>query len=132
MTAPDRAAAMVAAARRRHDDTRRRATDALRHLDTAGEPINLAAVARAAGISRAWLYRNDAVRAEIDRLRRRPTPITRSRPAAERATADSLRQRLDATREEISRLRAENQQLRDAVARKLGQQRAGITDDDQG
>lgn len=61
---------MVAAARQRHDDTRRKATGALRRLDAAGEPISFAAVARAGGISRAWLYRDAAVRAEIDRLRR--------------------------------------------------------------
>ena len=123
---------MVAAARRRHDDTRRKATQALRHLDAAGEPISFAAVAQAAGISRAWLYRDDAVRAEIDRLRRRPSPATRSRPAAEQATADSLRQQLEALRALQAELRAENHRLREAVARTLGQQRAGITDHDQG
>lgn len=119
---------MVAAARRRHDDTRRKATDALRRLDAAGEPVSFAAVARAAGISRAWLYRDGAVRAEIDRLRRRRSPA-HARPVAEHATADSLRQQLDAARTLIAELRAENQQLREAVARKLGERRAAVTDD---
>lgn len=120
---------MVAAARRRHDYTRRRATDALRRMDAAGEPVSFAAVARTAGISRAWLYRDDAVRAEVDRLRRPRSAATRTRPAAEQATADSLRQQLDAVRSVIAELRVENQQLRDALARNLGQRRAGISDD---
>ena len=119
---------MVAAARRRHDDTRRKATDALRRLDGAGEPVSFAAVARAGGVSRAWLYRDDAVRAEIDRLRR-PRPPVRARPVAEQATADSLHQQLEAARTLIAELRAENQQLREAVARKLGEHRTGTTHD---
>ena len=99
---------------------------ALRRLDAAGETINFAAVAQAAGISRAWLYRDDAVRAEIDRLRR-PRPVTvRPLPAAEQATADSLRQQLDAVRSLVAELRAENHRLWEAVSRKLGQQRADV------
>ncbi|CAN5210585.1 DUF6262 family protein [soil metagenome] len=129
MTTPDRAAALVAAARRRHDDTRRKAIDALRHLDAAGGPITFAAVARAAGFSRAWLYREDAVRTEIDRLRRRGSAAVHARPAAEQATTDSLRHQLDAVRTLVAELRAENHRLREAVARKLGQHRIGVSDD---
>ena len=128
MAAPERAAPLVAAARRRHDDTRRKAADALRRLDGAGEPISFAAVARSAGISRAWLYRDDAVRAEINRLRRPRSAAIGVRPVAEQATTDSLRQQLDTLRALCAELRAENHHLRAAVARKLGQQRAGTTD----
>ena len=128
MTTPDRAAAMVAAAGRRHDETRRKATDALRRLDATGEPISFAAVSRAADVSRAWLYRDDHLRAEIDRLRRRGSAAVRARPAAEQATTDSLRQQLDAVRTLIAELRAENQCLREALSRKLGEQRAGFGD----
>ena len=126
MATPDRAAAMVAAAGRRHDETRRKATDALRWLDTTGEPISFAAVSRAADVSRAWLYRDDHLRAEIDRLRRRGSAAVRARPAAEQATTDSLRQQLDAVRTLIAELRAENQCLREALSRKLGERRAGF------
>ncbi|MGH9157814.1 MAG: DUF6262 family protein [Acidimicrobiales bacterium] len=128
MATPDRAAAMVAAAGRRHDDTRRKATDALRRLDTTGEAVSFAAVARVAGVSRAWLYRESDLRAEIDRLRRAGSAIVRTRPAAERVTTDSLRQQLDAVRTLVVELRAENQCLREALGRKLGQRRAGVGD----
>jgi Family of unknown function (DUF6262) len=119
----DRTAALIAAAHRRHDDTRRKATEALRYLDTNGTPITFAVVAQTAGISRAWLYRDPTIRTEIDRLRRRPTQTGRARPAAERATNDSIRQRLDALQPILAEFRAENQRLRNALARKLGDQR---------
>ena len=120
---------MVAASRRRHDDTGRKAIDALRRLDAAGGPVSFAGVARAAGVSRAWLYRDDAMRAEIDRLRRPGPAAVRGRPVAEQASGDSLRQQLAAARAVIAELRAENHHLREAVARKLGQHRAGVSDD---
>jgi hypothetical protein len=130
MASTDRAAAMVAAAHRRHDETRRKATEALRRLDAAGEPISFVAVAEAAGISRAWLYRDNAVRAEIDRLRRPRRRADRmGRPAAERATTDSVRAQLEALRALEAELLAENHRLREALARKLGQERTGITED---
>jgi hypothetical protein len=50
-------------------------------------------------------------------------PPAARRATAQRATADSLRQRLDAARAEITRLRAENRTLRDQLARHLGLQR---------
>ena len=53
------------------------------------------------------------------------TPAAREPfPAAERATADSLRQQLRTYRDEVTRLRTENQELRDQLARHLGAARA--------
>ncbi len=123
MTAPDRAAAMVAAARQRHDDTRRRATEALRRLDAAGRPVTFTAVAREAAVSRAWLYRDPALRTQIDRLRLLSPAPARPLPAAQRATPDSLRNLLDTTRAELDAARDENRRLHEALARKLGEHR---------
>ena len=76
-------------------------------------------------MSRSWLYRQPQLRAQIDRLRDRPTGGNRAAvPTAEQATADSLRQQLHTYREEITRLRAENQTLREQLARRLGAARA--------
>jgi hypothetical protein len=123
MSSPEQAGAMVAAAKARHDNARRQAVSALRRLDAAGMPINMSVVARAAGVSRAWLYRQDDLRATIEHLRQ--TRPGRARPpAVERASIDSLRQQLDALRARQAELQAENQQLREALARKLGHRRA--------
>jgi DNA-binding phage protein len=83
MTAPDQVSPLLAAARQRHDDARRRAVAALRRLDSTGEPINFAAVAREAGVSRAWLYRQDDLRAETERL----TTLAQNRQTCSSKTA---------------------------------------------
>lgn len=103
---------------------RRRAEDTLRQLAKKGGPITFRRVAEEAGVSRAWLYRQDQLRRQIDQLRQTPTSRASVVPAAERATSDSLRQQLRSYRSEIARLRVENQELREQLARQLGAQRA--------
>jgi hypothetical protein len=109
-----RSAALVAAARDRHDVTRRQAVDALRRLDAAGEEVNFSAVARAAGVSRAWLHHDPQPRAEIDRSRRlrRPCRSPLQRPVVEQASQESLRELRAALQAELNALREENSRLR--------------------
>ena len=116
-------AALVGAAHQRTHDTRQRAVNALRRLDATGAVVTFISVARAAGVSRSWLYRQADLRAEIDRLRTSVSATTIV-PSAQRASSESLRRRLEATLDEIRRLKAENHQLRQQVAQRLGQQRA--------
>jgi TolA-binding protein len=120
----DRVQRLREAAQARHDATLRRAEDTLRQLAKKGGPITFRRVAEEAGVSRAWLYRQDQLRSQIDQLRQTPTSRAARVPAAERATSDSLRQQLRTYRSEIARLRVENQELRDQLARQLGAQRA--------
>lgn len=122
----DNHAHLTAAARRRASDARKRARQALRHLDQAGAPVTFVAVADAADVSRALLYRDPDLRAEIQRLRARQ-PLPARPPAAQRASEASLRQRLQALLADVRTLRAENQQLRDRIAVLLGEQRAAAT-----
>ncbi len=82
---------IITAARHRAEQTRQRAIAALRRLDAAGQPISFDAVARQASVSRSWLYAQQDLRTEIQRLRQ---------------------------------LEADNQQLRDALARAFGERRA--------
>jgi hypothetical protein len=120
----ERARILAVAARRRHDDAHRRAIEALRRLDASGIPISFSAVAASAGVSRAWLYRQADLRGQIDVLRSSvPHPARPPRPLAERASHDSLRERLEALRAREEELVAENARLRDALARNLGQRR---------
>jgi Family of unknown function (DUF6262) len=123
MTRADNTRHLARAAAGRHQATLARASDAIKRLDRSGQPLTFSAVAAAAGVSRTWLYRNPGIRDLITRLRTEP-PRPASTPAAQRATTESLRARLDAARQEITRLRAENSTLRDQAARHLGQQRA--------
>lgn len=116
--------AIVAAARQRRELTRAKALQALRELDRTGAAVTFQTVARTAQVSRSWLYAQPDICAEIQRLRgttrRTPNPPI---PAAQRATADSLRRRLDATHERIRQLTEENQRLRRQLAQVLGERR---------
>jgi hypothetical protein len=125
---PSDPTAIITAARRRHELTRAKAIKAIRDLDRAGTPITFELVARAAGVSRSWLYTQPDIRTDINRLRdtthRAPTPPI---PAAQRATPDSLRRQLEATHERIRQLTEENHRLRHQLAQVLGDRRATRT-----
>ena len=121
---PDRIERLREAAQARHDDTLHRAQATLQTLARRGEPITVRGVASAASVSRSWLYRQPQLLAEIDRLRQTPRTRGRSEPANQRATVESLRHQLHAYREEIARLRAQNQALNEQLARHLGAARA--------
>jgi Family of unknown function (DUF6262) len=103
---------IITAARQRTEQTRQRAVTTLRRMDAAGQPITLASLASQARVSRSWLYRQDDLLGEIERLRdRRPPPGRAAVPSRQRASSTSLLQRLEAATDRISRLESENQQL---------------------
>ena len=79
---------LIAAASRRHELARSKAIRAIRELDTAGTAVTFESVARAAGVSRSWLYTQPDIRGEVLRLRDlgRRAPGTPVRPATAAAT----------------------------------------------
>jgi hypothetical protein len=85
--------------------------------------INFQAVARAAGVSRQWLYQQPELRREIERLRDSRPQRASGVPTAQRASEASLRQRNRALLDENARLRAENAQLKNELALAYGEQR---------
>jgi Family of unknown function (DUF6262) len=119
---------IIAAARRRAEQTRLRAITTLRRMDSTGAQIDFKTVAREAGVSRSWLYTQQDLRAQIDRLRSRhpqrsPTVV----PDRQRASDVSLLRRLQIATDRIHRLEEENREIREALAQALGQRRtAGI------
>lgn len=119
----DRVERLREAAQARHEVTLRRAESALQRMAKRGDPVTFNRVAETAGVSRSWLYRQPTLRQEIDRLR--DASATRpGLPSVERTSTDSLRQQLHTYREEITRLRTENQELREQLARHLRAARA--------
>jgi hypothetical protein len=109
----------------RRQATPARARAAIEELDRNGQPVTFCAVARAAGISRGWLYRESDIHNTIVGLRSPSPPATGGIPSAQRRTTESLREQLDAARAEITRLKSDNTAIRDHLARQLGTQRAG-------
>lgn len=121
----DNTAALIAAAQQRRELTRAKAIQALRELDHAGAPVTFQAVATASAVSRSWLYSQPDIRAEIQRLRdatrRAPTPPI---PTSQRASHQSLLQRLEHANQRNRRLAEDNARLRRQLAHALGDQRA--------
>jgi hypothetical protein len=126
---PDRTTHLINAAKQRHELTRAKAIRAIRELARADASITFGAVARAAHVSRSWLYTQADIRAEITKLRTIAPPRSTSAvvPSAQRASADSLRQRLAIMQNRIHNLVEENQRLRNQLAVALGEQRAGAS-----
>ena len=91
----DNTAHLIAAATRRHELARSKAIRAVRELDAAGTTVTFESVARAAGVSRSWLYTQPDIRDEVLRLRDLGSraPGT-SVPAHHRSSGASLLRRL--------------------------------------
>lgn len=118
---------LLQAAAARHHNAVVNATNAIRELDRAGQPITFQAVAAAAGVSRSWLYRDPQMRAEIEELRASTASSSAGPPSRERATRDSLRHQLATLHLDVAQLRRENKALRDQLARRLGEERTSAT-----
>lgn len=118
---------LAAATRRRAEQTRERARAALRLLDRDGAPITYVAIAKAAGVSRALLYRDPELRDAINKLRDRTPPGTPRRPVAQRMSQASRDELLASLRDEVKTLRQENHALRQRLATVLGEERAHTT-----
>jgi chromosome segregation ATPase len=114
-------------AARRTTAKRRAAAAAIRRIDQRAGQITFAAVAREAGVDRSWLYSQTDLAHQIAELRQQTSAPLKPRPRHERASTDSLRTRLAAAGETIDHLRAElaqqraqNEALRDQIARLRG------------
>jgi hypothetical protein len=124
----DNTAYLIAAASRRRELARSKAIRAVRELDAAGATVTFESVARAAGVSRSWLYTQPDIRAEVLRLRDlgRWAPGT-SVPGRHRSSDASLLRRLEATTARTRELAEDIQRLRRQLAHALGQLRAAAT-----
>jgi hypothetical protein len=133
---PVRPDPLSGAAARRHELTRSKAIQALRELDRAGTPVTFAGIARAAGVSRSWLYTQPDISGQIRRLRQKTDSASSAGPipAGQRATEASLRARLTAALDRNKQLADQNARLRRQLAHALGDQRSERTrsDNDQG
>ena len=114
---------LTTAAKQRHEHTPANAIAAMHELDQAGAVLTFESVARH-GVSRSWIYTQTDIKDEIRRLRdqRRPQPSTPI-PSPQRASDDSLRQRLEIANRRNRELTDENQRLRRQLAHALGQLR---------
>lgn len=100
-----------------------RAVKAIRDMDNRGEEISFSAVARTANVGRAFLYSSAEIRGEIEKLRAKTIGRREGPSSAERATEESLRGLLRASKDDNRRLRAELSALREELALAHGEVR---------
>ena len=97
MNRADNSPSLAQANARRHQAALAAAHHAIEQLRRERKPVNYAAVAHAAGVSRTWLYSQDQIRDLISDLRKHEPPAAAL--TAQRASTSSLRQRLDTARD---------------------------------
>ena len=119
----DRSQRLAQVARERHEQTLKRARDALASMIGHGDPVTMASLAAKAGVSRSWLYTQPELRDQIEQVRRQRNEGSPN-AASSTASTESLRHRLELAHQQIARLRTENRQLSEALARTHGQLRA--------
>ncbi len=122
MTRSADAVEALAAARRR-DSTRRRqrVLAALERLTGAGEEISVAAVARAAGVDRSFLYRHHDLRAQILTRAAQSQPDA-SLPRSAQVSRQSLLADLTNVRAQNERLRRQVNKLAKRLSEALGEE----------
>ena len=113
---------LIRAAQQRHEHTRAKAIAAMHELDRTGALLTFESVARHTGVSRSWIYTQTDLKDEIRRLRaqHQPEPST-PLPARQRASDDSLQQRLEIADRRNRELADGNRRLRRQLACALGQ-----------
>lgn len=108
-----------AAAASRRQTTLDKVQAALQALDRERAEITFKSVAIAAGVSRSWLYADQDVKAEIERLRAAQRESGQCRPTVERASDASLHQRIRVLLDRNLELADENRKLRERLAQTL-------------
>jgi len=116
---------LVVAAQQRAEQARKRAERALEDFHRDGRPASVAGLARAAEVSRSWIYTQPEL---LEHLQRHNQTARKPRQGtAERASDASLQRRLELAHQRIRQLADDNQRLRDQLARAHGALRAANT-----
>jgi integrase len=113
-----------AAAEQRSRQARHRAEQALEQLIRDRRPLTVAGLARAATVSRSWLYTQPDL---LEQLQQRSSDKTAHNTTITRASESSLQRRLELAHQRITQQTEEIRKLRDQLARAHGDLRAATT-----
>lgn len=110
-------------AQKKAQDTYRRVSDAIERLLNEEKPVNFNAVARAADVTKSYLYAQSSLRARIDALRLRQGQVRLQIVSAadldkkrtekgSKVLLEAKERRIRQLEEDVTRLREENKRLR--------------------
>ncbi|PYE13472.1 hypothetical protein DFR67_11626 [Williamsia limnetica] len=123
----DNSPALADSARKRAQETAHRAAQILADAEGRQETVSVVEFARRARVSRSWVYSQPGIVERLQQLNAATSTEndgTVRAPASMRASDESLLMRLELAHRRILALTAENHQLRDQLARTLGELRA--------
>jgi uncharacterized protein DUF6262 len=100
---------LVQAAQRRHRQARERAEQAIHAAARSHDRPTIVGIAKAAGVSRSWLYTQTDLIDAVTRLQQRAPAPTRT--GRQPATVESLQRRLDTALERNRQLRSDVAEL---------------------
>lgn len=98
-------------AQMRSQEAKRRTEEGIRQLIKDKKPISFKTVAEISGVSRAWLYQQDDIRARIEHLRSQQS-TRKSVPIEQKATRSSNTAVVRTLKERVKKVQAENHELR--------------------
>ncbi len=103
------------------ESAKQRSQEALKQTDAAinrlvkeGKKITFQSIAKAAGVSVAYLYKYDSIKQRINQLRKQQFPI-KGLPPKQKASDDSKTAIIKTLKERIKKLETENRSLRDHI-----------------
>lgn len=99
-------------AQRKRQEAFKKVEQGIKKLIKEGQVINFNAVAKASGLSKAWLYKEPEIKARIEHLRENNSQ-TKEIPAKQRSSDASKDAIIKTLKERIKRVEAENRGLRD-------------------
>lgn len=109
---------LLANARKKRETALARAKDAIRELLRKKQSVNFNTVAQTAGVSTAWLYRQEALKARIMHLREQDARRARAKRPGSETAKDAV---IKTLRSRIKELDSENKALRRQIEALYGQ-----------
>ncbi|CAM4308801.1 DUF6262 domain-containing protein [Vreelandella rituensis] len=113
MTHKRNTSGLASSAARKKEATLKKTESAISELLKANAPINFNTVAEKAGVSKAWLYRTDAVADRIKRLRdQQASKEPKAYKEAQRASEASKSALVTTLKARVKELESENRELK--------------------
>ncbi|GAA6619760.1 DUF6262 family protein [Scytonema sp. NUACC26] len=110
-------------AQKKKEEALQKTDEAIQQLIRENRPINFKTVSEVAGVSTAWLYKEEQIKERIERLREQGNRKQKLVPKQEKATAASNEAKYLALKKKLQEVEAENRGLRNQMEVSYGRQR---------